>query len=263
MEPLSSKKPYIVAPGNHDSDCDEHNPLVCPHSQMNFSAFRCRYRMPSLESNALNYSSPDAINMWFSFQWGRAYFVSIDTETDYPLSPEGSIGFGPFSGPYGTYQFGQLAWLEDQLMQASTMRQNGELDWIIVWGHRPFHASSSKDANLGARAAFEPMLFKYGVDFGIFGHWHAYERLYPLTAQGTVAQKDYNNPPGPVYIISGAAGNLDGHDSATPTEITAFMDDSHYTFGTLEFLNATHATWSLYRSDDGSVQDQVTVTKSR
>lgn len=38
--------------------------------------------MPAVESGS-------GTNMWYSFDFGSAHFISIDTETDYPHSPEG------------------------------------------------------------------------------------------------------------------------------------------------------------------------------
>ena len=53
--------------------------------------------------------------------------------------------------------------------------------------------------------SLEGLFFKYGVDIIIEAHEHSYERLWPVF-NGTVTQKDYNNPKAPVHLVSGAAG---------------------------------------------------------
>ena len=49
---------------------------------------------------------------------------------------------------------------------------------------------------------------QYGVDLAIWGHVHAYERLWPVYADvvfnGT-AEEPYTNPGAPVHITTGSA----------------------------------------------------------
>jgi hypothetical protein len=58
------------------------------------------------------------------------------------------------------------------------------------------------------------------------GHVHGYERQYPVCAGGAVPQTNYLNPTCPVYIVNGAAGNIEGHagfNAAQP--FTAYVFD--------------------------------------
>lgn len=57
--------------------------MICPLNQQNFTAYRHRFRMPSIESGAGTVE-----NMWSSFDHGLVHYVMINTETDFPGSPE-------------------------------------------------------------------------------------------------------------------------------------------------------------------------------
>lgn len=106
MQPIWTKIPYMVLPGNHEAACAEfdggNNTLTaylvddkpdstakksnltyytCPPSQRNFTTYQHRFRMPGEESKGRT-------NFWYSFDQGLTHFVSIDTETDFPYSPE-------------------------------------------------------------------------------------------------------------------------------------------------------------------------------
>ena len=53
--------------------------------------------------------------------------------------------------------------------------------------------------------------------------------MYPTSTNGSVLQRDYNNPAAPVYFISASAGNVEG---LTPGNITqpysALVDSTHF-----------------------------------
>ena len=147
---------YMTCPGNHEATCDEGTPEVCPDGQRNFTSYRERFRMPARESGAVN-------NMWFSFDYGLVHFVSIDTEVDYPNSPEGRGTWGD-AGPFGD----QLGWLAADLKKANANRQN--VPWILVSGHRPYYASSADGLWPDSRRSFEPLFNAFSVDIV---YWYA------------------------------------------------------------------------------------------
>jgi hypothetical protein len=136
--------------------------------------------MPGLESAQPSYSGT---NMWYSFDYANMHFVGISTE---PSTEASAVG---------TQQY---QWMEQDLESAIKRKQNDEIDWIFVMGHRPmycsynwsdcchmcnqqaYHREWDKDsfaANL--RKNLEELMLESQVDMYLSGHIHAYERMWP------------------------------------------------------------------------------------
>lgn len=126
--------------------------------QRNFTAYRNRFTMPG--NNPVNGSG----NMWYSFSYGLAHFISFTGETDYPNSPEKSFAddlflfgtgeesqpteqqtFSMDSGPFGQVNgnvsdnesYEQWNWMKNEL--ASIDRS--VTPWVFVMSHRPMYSS--------------------------------------------------------------------------------------------------------------------------
>jgi hypothetical protein len=103
----------------------------------------------------------------------------------------------------------QIAWLRHELAASSA-------DWQIAFYHHPPYTSArySRDA-ARVRRALEALFVRHGVDVGLGGHEHVYERLVPIG--------------GVQYFTSGAAGAL-RIDDLRPSPLTAagFDDDTHF-----------------------------------
>jgi acid phosphatase type 7 len=138
IENISSARPYMVAAGNHESEC--HSPYCILNLNStglklnNFTAYNARWAMPGADSGGV-------LAMWHSFDYANAHFVAADTSTDFPGAPEGTTGDGGFpflpAGSFGAP--GQyMAWLEADLAAAAASRAAGKIDWIIAGAHRPF-----------------------------------------------------------------------------------------------------------------------------
>jgi len=138
IQPITSVRPYMVLPGNHEAEC--HFLGCLPFSKTfytlrNFTAYRHRFRMPCDESGGTE-------NMWYSFNYGQAHFVSISTETDFPGSPEGQ-GSLANDGPFGD----QLGWLEADLARADSPAERAVRPWVFVSGHRPIYSLTCMDSS--------------------------------------------------------------------------------------------------------------------
>lgn len=246
MESVTQSKAYMTLPGNHEVTCSEATPFLCPEGQRNMTAYRHRFRMPGPESSGYG-------NLWFSYDYGMAHLVHVNMETDFDGAPSGE---GTWLNGGG--EEGQLEWLEDDLKAAAANRKN--VPWIIVAGHRPLYSSGG--ACKSCVKAFESLFNKYGIDIYFAGHVHWYERCYAIAPGGKVQNKNYVNPIAPVYIINGAAGNVEGHTGGSAKQAyTAFLNNKDYGYGILSFHNSSSLNWAYYRATDQSLVDEVAITK--
>lgn len=179
-----------------------------------YTTYKERFRMPGLEAGLPEYTGT---NMWYSFNFANIHFVAVSTEPSWEVSRKGTQ---------------QYNWLKEDLHRAVKKKQKGEIDWIIVVGHRPMYCSYNwsdccneckqkgyfDDWDQGSFAAelrqsMEELLLAYQVDAYLSGHIHAYERMWPVydSIYETSGHPDlYINPRYPVHVMSGAAGNMEG-----------------------------------------------------
>lgn len=209
LAPISARKPYMVSPGNHEADCTEvsYHKGLCPQGQYNFSDFTNRFEgmMPTAfpltsgnstivaaRKRAQQLANPP---FWYSFDYGMVHVVMIDTETDFanaPDAPGGSamLDGGPFGAPNQ-----QIEFLDADLSSVN----RSVTPWVIVAGHRPWYTvGDSSTPCAPCQAAFEDLVYKYGVDSLAFGHVHNLQRFVPIY-NGTVDPAGLKNPKAPMY----------------------------------------------------------------
>ena len=158
--------------------------------------------------------------------------------------------------------------------------------WIIASGHRPYYTSGGVCSSCAD--AFESLFNKYDVDIYFSGHVHWYERLYAIApgiditytpasssssssiyltlaylcfSGGEVVSTDYVNPTAPIYIVNGAAGNVEGHSTGTKKAYTALIDNTDYGYGKLSVNNRTSLTWQYFKATDKSLVDEIAIYK--
>lgn len=127
---------------------------------------------PYLENFHLPRNDPKGTGRYYSFEWGNAHFVALDSELYY----DDESGEDPER---------QKAWLERDLGEA---RQ----PWKFVFFHRPPYSSSEHGSDLVVREDLEPILAHYGVHLVFSGHDHDYERTVPIR--------------GVTYVVTGGGG---------------------------------------------------------
>lgn len=269
VQSFATLRPYMTLPGNHEAEC--HN-VPCQLSLdrinrlSNFSAYNHRFKMPFEESDG-------AKNMWYSFNLGSAHFVSINTETDFPGAPKDKFRIvGPDNGGFGD----QLKWLENDLQKANEARKEGRIPWIIVAGHRPIYSLNYHDGDkitgetIALQKAMEGLFKKYNVDLYLCGHVHGYERQRPTyqNIPSSFENYSYTNPQDPIYIVDGAAGNIEGlskFDIAKIPSWNVLYNFKDFGYGIIEFAPSSHSNsleWSYYTDQGGNLYDRMTVTKN-
>jgi predicted phosphohydrolase len=124
--------PAFPASGNHEYDSADAAP------------FREAFDLPPNGGEG-------GVERWYSFDWGDAHFVALDTERT------GAV---------------EAKWLEADL--AANKRP-----WTIVYAHKPPFSSGEHGNDSSFQTYFKPILEKYHVQLVLNGHDHDYERTKP------------------------------------------------------------------------------------
>ncbi|PVD25438.1 hypothetical protein C0Q70_13094 [Pomacea canaliculata] len=211
----------------------------------------------------------DGTGMYFSWDIGPAHIISFNTEVYY--------------NQYATTENikRQYDWLEADLQKANLPANRAARPWVISMGHKPMYCSNEDNGELcfnpqnpirNGSAAFWPNLedlfYKYGVDLQFYAHEHSYERLWPLykskVCNGS-SDKPYVNPPAPVHIIIGSAGDREGQTKFQPKPSTwsAFRTDD-YGFTVIEIISSTQLALKQVSIDKGGqVIDSIDLIKDK
>jgi acid phosphatase type 7 len=276
LAPIAGRKAYMVGPGNHDADCTENNftPNVsCPVGQTNFTDFVNRFgrMMPrpfpsiSLDPTA-RINSEKAVSLasppfWHSFDYGMVHFITINTETDFANAPDAPVPGGSVnldSGPFG-FANQQLDFIKADL--ASVDRRI--TPWVVLNGHRPW-VTTGGSGNIcsSCQAAFETLMYTYGVDLAIFGHVHNAQRSLPVF-NNTADPNGMNDPNAPMYIVAGGAGNIEGlAPVGSNVSFIPFAYADDFSFATVSFLDRNHLRVNFIRSSTGELLDSSVLYKS-
>lgn len=274
LSPISSRKVYMASPGNHEADCEELGTptieAVCPEGQKNFTDFRVRFgqNMPTAfgstsSNNTAKVSANKAKQLanppfWYSFEYGMVHVTMIDTETDFPDAPDLPYGTSGLDGGNFGYTGQQAEFFEADL--ASVDRS--VTPWLVVAGHRPWYSTGSGNVCGACQDAFEPLMYKYGVDIGVFGHVHNSQRFAPVN-NSVVDAAGMGDPKSPMYIIAGGAGNIEG-----PTPVGANVTSNRFSYAedfayaTLTFADENNLGINFIRSSTGEILDTSTLYKS-
>jgi len=127
--------------------------------------------VPYLESFYLPFNNPLNTERYYSFRWGKAFFINLDTNIDYsPDSP-------------------QYAFLIDQL----NSDERKSATWTFVYAHHPPYSEYwiNYDGEPNVRNYLLPVFEEYQVDLVMSGHTHSYER----------GEKEHVH-----YLVSGGGG---------------------------------------------------------
>ena len=226
IESIVSKVPYMTTTGNHES-------------HTNFTHYKKLFRTPG----------PD---LFYSFDIGAAHFVMMDSEA--------------FVGRFHTdLMLNQhLDWIVKDLKQ-------NKKPWTIVVSHRPMYCNPNPNCKVCTNSCtiyshtftkyLENYFVEYGVDLYISADVHLYERSKPLIKNVTAMEGKnmFVNPPAPIYIVNGVAGNFDRDDSIT-TITDTLMDwnvviSKALGWGKVTIHNETHLEWEQFAVGQTQVDD--------
>jgi hypothetical protein len=224
MQPVIAALPYMTTTGNHES-------------HTNFTHYQALFKTPGA-------------GLHYSFDLGPVHFVMIDSEA--------------YVGRYTTDQ--KLKehhdWVKEDL--ASTHQP-----WIVMLSHRPIYCNPNPDCkvctnsctkySLTMKEYLEELLVKHKVALFVSADVHLYERTTPVHKNVTVqlGTDRFVDPPAPVYIVNGVAGNFDREDSISnikdrmPWNVVA---DDRLGWGTI-YANRTHLGWKQYAVGKSQIDD--------
>ena len=145
---------------------------------------------PSLgnhEQNALSYFDFLNAKAYYSFNWGNAHFMVIDSDIE---------NAGETKTQRDSFWQEQTRWLEDDLREAQ------KADFRFLFAHHPpMTAVKRRQGDNPHMTALEPMFEKYRLTAGFFGHDHNYQHYvqngvhYFVTGGGGAPLYDVDTPP--------------------------------------------------------------------
>jgi Calcineurin-like phosphoesterase len=131
---------------------------------------------------------------YYSFNYKNVHFLALSTETDY-------------DGESEQYEFA--------IRDLEKYSKDPFIDWIIVFYHRYIYGSGSLEEETDFRETYHPLFDKFKVDLALQGHFHVYERTYPISFNDDdddepLVQDNnpniYKNPKGTVFVTVGTGG---------------------------------------------------------
>ena len=217
MESLAAYVPVISVGGNHEIGSLE-----------NWQSYNARWPTNPQDSNSPN----------FCYHGREVGPMNIISLCSYGAVNYGGLNTGGLSLQY--------QWLAGYLAKINRIRT----PWIMVQVHAPMYCTNVGHYNEAEifRRQYEPLLYKYGVDFVMNGHVHAYERSYPV----------YNNtvdPCGITHLVLGDAGNYENAylPWITPQKSWSAFREASFGVASLNILSSTQANYTWHRHACGGL----------
>jgi hypothetical protein len=176
-----------------------------------------------------NFPMPGNNHSWYSYKWGDAHILVLDTEQ--PTAPGSE-----------QYTFAQ-----------SDLAAHQADRWRIVALQRPPYSSTS--TNSSSQPVLQnlvPLFQAQHVDLALSGNSHNYERSYPLRDGARVASG------GVTYVVSGAGGNGFNAFTIAQPAWSAFREATYYQFVKVT-VSPTALVVDAVRADTNTVFDSTTI----
>ena len=198
----------------------------------------------------------DLESPFYSFDYKNVHFLAMST---------GKSLFVPYANGSEQYNF-----ISNDLRNAAN---NSGIDWIIVYGYRPFFTSPTIHPGTEVlRETYSPLFEKYGVDLVITSHNHNYQRSYPLVHNVKDSRepliKDvntsyYSMPGVPIYVGVGTAGNnLYDFRGQAPFMVSQFSETG-FLHVNITKTEQNLLTGSFYNVGTGNYDDRFIIVKSK
>src|SRR5215207_3234817 len=190
----------------------------------------------------------------YSFNFNNVHFLSMATEISYSSGSS------------------QNVFVKNDLATAAA---NPNIDWIIVYFHKPMYSSpsscSSCSGESSLRDIYHPIFDQYGVDLVLEGHAHDYQRSFPIKfnsnskSNPTITDTNRNNyidPAGEIHAIVGTGG-VNFHSLSSQKSFIAFQQSNRFGYLNIDIQNnGTNLIGKFISNEGGALLDQFTISKS-
>lgn len=176
---------------------------------------------------------PGANHSWYSYNWGPAHILVIDTER-------------PYAPGTRQYRFARL-----------DLARHRSYPWRIVISHfPPYSSTTSTSSALEVRKHLVPLFERQKVALVMSGNSHNYERSHRLLGGRRVRSG------GITYVVTGGGGNgLNKFTSPKPAW-SAYRQSAFYEFTKVSVF-PRRLVVSGIRADTNTVFDSVTIRRTR
>ena len=193
---------------------------------------------------------------FYSFDYKNVHFLAMST---------GKSLFIPYANGSEQYNY-----IDNDLRNAAN---NSDINWIIVYGYRPFYTSPTIHPGTEIlRETYAPLFEKYGVDLVLTSHNHNYQRSYPLVHNVEDSRepiiKDvnasyYSMPGVPIYIVVGTAGNnLYDFRGQAPFMVSQFRETG-FLHVNVSKAEQNLLTGTFHNVGTGNYDDRFIIVKSK
>ena len=234
IQPIASRVPYQVVPGNHEQEHD------------------VKYRVYNNRFNMIDSKTGEVNNYYYSFNVGLIHFIGINTQ----FHEDDQID----------KMKKQYKWLKHDLKEANANRKSRP--WIIVMNHQPLYCKkeSGKECKNYRQFKFmrkhtnlEELFYEYGVDVAISGHEHLYKRTFPVFRNTICSSKHnesnpYDEPRGVTHVTSGSIGRLAKTKKSPFTALTY----SEYGLSIIHSVTQTSLTINFVNIH-GKIRDRINI----
>ena len=199
-------------------------------------------------------------NTYYAFTHSNVRFIVMDSDRS------------SYSSGSSQYNF-----VIGQLQNAA---QDSNVDWIIVYIHKPMYTSPNTCSSTGCtntgsvatnlRNIYHAKFVQYGVDVVLNGHVHNYQRTYPIRYDSgspsspilsSTNSYNYDDPIGQIFVTVGTGGESLFGLSGKASFVKYQQDDR---FGALDLsIENDGATLAgRYYTNDGVKRDTFKIFKS-
>jgi acid phosphatase type 7 len=264
LSPMSASVLYFTTVGNHETDFPNTSSFYTGYD----SGGECS--VTALKMLPQPYTSPGkpstVNNPWWSYSVGKIHFIGLSSEQNFTKNSD------------------QWLWLEADLKAINRT----ETPWVLFGAHRAMYLSSSWGpdndegeftpssdiANMDLMVSnLEPLLWKYKVNLGLYGHMHCVQRQSAILEQQVVQKatmvKDHDgnlvathdDPQATVHYVVGTGG-ADLMTSVNPirpawNELVFFK----WGYAIIEAVSNTELTFKWVDSSNNEVIDRMTITQ--